>query len=69
MLQDTVRTGTYQNAMLANQADFKDKVVLDVGAGTGLLSFFGECVCGWVHVCADEYMCAGRELQHAGTHT
>ncbi|KJE88813.1 arginine methyltransferase 4-PA [Capsaspora owczarzaki ATCC 30864] len=40
MLQDLVRTGTYQRAMLENAADFEDKVVLDVGAGTGVLSFF-----------------------------
>lgn len=40
MLQDTVRTGAYQNAFLLNQNDFKDKVVLDVGTGTGVLAFF-----------------------------
>lgn len=40
MLQDYVRTGTYQQAVFKNIADFKDKVVLDVGAGTGILSFF-----------------------------
>ncbi|CAH1772437.1 unnamed protein product [Owenia fusiformis] len=40
MMQDYVRTSTYQNAMLKNTADFQDKVVLDVGAGSGILSFF-----------------------------
>lgn len=40
MMQDYVRTATYQRAILANQSDFKDKVVLDVGAGSGILSFF-----------------------------
>ena len=35
MLADYVRTGTYQRAMLNNSVDFKDKVVLDVGTGTG----------------------------------
>lgn len=40
MLQDYIRTSTYQRAMLANLEDFKDKVVLDVGAGSGILSFF-----------------------------
>ncbi|XP_017775045.1 PREDICTED: histone-arginine methyltransferase CARMER isoform X2 [Nicrophorus vespilloides] len=40
MLQDFVRTSTYQRAILCNLADFKDKVVLDVGAGSGILSFF-----------------------------
>ncbi|XP_046405920.1 histone-arginine methyltransferase CARMER isoform X3 [Ischnura elegans] len=40
MMQDYIRTSTYQRAILANLADFKDKVVLDVGAGSGILSFF-----------------------------
>jgi histone-arginine methyltransferase CARM1 len=40
MLQDLVRTSTYRHAMLSNGLDFKDKVVLDVGAGTGILSVF-----------------------------
>lgn len=40
MMQDYVRTATYQRAILANLSDFKDKVVLDVGAGSGILSFF-----------------------------
>ncbi|XP_060522657.1 probable histone-arginine methyltransferase CARMER isoform X1 [Cylas formicarius] len=40
MLQDFIRTCTYQRAILCNLDDFKDKVVLDVGAGSGILSFF-----------------------------
>uniref|UniRef100_A0A4W3GCR3 Histone-arginine methyltransferase CARM1 n=1 Tax=Callorhinchus milii TaxID=7868 RepID=A0A4W3GCR3_CALMI len=40
MMQDYIRTGTYQRAILQNHADFKDKVVLDVGCGSGILSFF-----------------------------
>lgn len=40
MLQDYVRTSTYQRAILINGEDFKDRVVLDVGAGSGILSFF-----------------------------
>ncbi|XP_067678016.1 histone-arginine methyltransferase CARMER-like isoform X2 [Haliotis asinina] len=40
MMQDYIRTSTYQRAMLANIADFQDKVILDVGAGSGILSFF-----------------------------
>lgn len=41
MLQDTVRTAAYQRAILNNaQHDFVDKVVMDVGAGNGILSFF-----------------------------
>ena len=40
MMQDFVRTGTYQQAMLQNSQTFKDKVVLDCGAGSAILSFF-----------------------------
>jgi len=40
MMQDYIRTGTYQRAILSNMNDFKDKAVLDVGAGSGILSFF-----------------------------
>jgi len=40
MMQDYIRTSTYQAAILSNLDDFKDKVVLDVGAGSGILSFF-----------------------------
>ncbi|XP_061556009.1 histone-arginine methyltransferase CARM1 isoform X4 [Phycodurus eques] len=40
MMQDYVRTGTYQRAILQNHVDFKDKIVLDVGCGSGILSFF-----------------------------
>ncbi|XP_062509406.1 uncharacterized protein LOC134185598 isoform X2 [Corticium candelabrum] len=38
MLQDDVRTGTYREFMLQTRHLFKDKVVLDVGCGTGILS-------------------------------
>ncbi|ESO89607.1 hypothetical protein LOTGIDRAFT_164907 [Lottia gigantea] len=40
MMQDYIRTSTYQQAMLSNLSDFTDKIVLDVGAGSGILSFF-----------------------------
>lgn len=41
MLQDSIRTTTYQQAILANgPSDFVGKVVLDVGCGSGILSFF-----------------------------
>lgn len=42
MMQDFVRTSTYQKAILSNLSDFKGKVVLDVGAGSGILSFFAQ---------------------------
>lgn len=35
-----MRTKTYQNVIYQNTFLFKDKVVLDVGAGTGILSLF-----------------------------
>ena len=40
MLKDSVRTITYKNAILHNKHLFRDKVVLDVGCGTGILSMF-----------------------------
>lgn len=40
MLKDKVRTLSYRNAIYQNQHLFKDKVVLDVGCGTGILSLF-----------------------------
>lgn len=35
-----MRTKTYQNVIYQNKFLIKDKVVLDVGAGTGILSLF-----------------------------
>ncbi|KAJ6759565.1 PROTEIN ARGININE N-METHYLTRANSFERASE 1.2-RELATED [Salix koriyanagi] len=53
MLKDAVRTKTYQNVIYQNKFLFKDKVVLDVGAGTGILSLF--CAkAGAAHVYAVE---------------
>lgn len=40
MLQDTVRTALYHTAITGSAADFAGKVVLDVGCGSGVLSFF-----------------------------
>ncbi|KAG2450091.1 hypothetical protein HYH02_000195 [Chlamydomonas schloesseri] len=40
MLKDSVRTRTYMNAILNNAYLFKDKIVLDIGCGTGILSLF-----------------------------
>jgi type I protein arginine methyltransferase len=40
MLKDEVRTKTYRNAIMYNKHLFRDKVVLDVGCGTGILSMF-----------------------------
>ncbi|KAK6941411.1 hypothetical protein RJ641_026788 [Dillenia turbinata] len=40
MLKDVVRTKTYQNVIYKNSFLVKDKIVMDVGAGTGILSLF-----------------------------
>ncbi|KAE8751150.1 hypothetical protein FOCC_FOCC002234 [Frankliniella occidentalis] len=40
MLKDEVRTLTYRNSMYHNKHLFKDKIVLDIGCGTGILSMF-----------------------------
>ncbi|KFH43591.1 protein arginine N-methyltransferase-like protein [Hapsidospora chrysogenum ATCC 11550] len=37
---DEVRTRSYMNAIIQNKHIFKDKVVLDVGCGTAILSMF-----------------------------
>ncbi|CAH2089461.1 unnamed protein product [Euphydryas editha] len=40
MLEDHPRTDAYRKAILENKAYFKDKIVMDVGCGTGILSIF-----------------------------
>uniref|UniRef100_A0A674GQK0 type I protein arginine methyltransferase n=1 Tax=Taeniopygia guttata TaxID=59729 RepID=A0A674GQK0_TAEGU len=40
MLKDKVRTESYRDFIYQNPHIFKDKVVLDVGCGTGILSMF-----------------------------
>mmetsp|Transcript_92200 Transcript_92200/g.246505 ORF Transcript_92200/g.246505 Transcript_92200/m.246505 type:complete len:547 (+) Transcript_92200:2-1642(+) len=40
MLRDRVRTEIYQAAFAANACDIEGKVVMDVGAGSGILSIF-----------------------------
>ncbi|KAF5836189.1 S-adenosyl-L-methionine-dependent methyltransferase [Dunaliella salina] len=40
MLQDYVRTGIYHRAITSNKLDFRGKSVMDVGAGSGILSLF-----------------------------
>ncbi|KAL8162811.1 hypothetical protein V2J09_014300 [Rumex salicifolius] len=53
MLQDYVRTGTYYAAVMENRADFTGRVVVDVGAGSGILSLFAAQA-GAKHVYAVE---------------
>ena len=40
MLKDEVRTLSYRQAIQNNPHFFKDKVVMDVGCGTGILCMF-----------------------------
>ncbi|KAJ1953532.1 Nuclear SAM-dependent mono-and asymmetric methyltransferase [Linderina pennispora] len=40
MLKDEVRTVSYRDSIIKNKHLFKDKIVLDVGCGTGILSMF-----------------------------
>ena len=42
MLKDEVRTKSYRDAIYQNKHLFKDKVVLDVGCGTGILSMYAS---------------------------
>ncbi|KAJ6889874.1 hypothetical protein NC651_023589 [Populus alba x Populus x berolinensis] len=53
MMQDYVRTGTYYAAVIENRADFLGRVVVDVGAGSGILSLFAAQA-GAKHVYAVE---------------
>jgi type I protein arginine methyltransferase len=53
MLKDSVRTKAYQKAIEGNPDDFKGKIVLDIGAGTGILSIFAARA-GAKHVYAIE---------------
>lgn len=40
MLKDTIRTDAYRDFVYDNKHLFKDKVILDIGCGTGILSMF-----------------------------
>jgi hypothetical protein len=40
--KDEVRTRSYRDSIYQNGHLFKDKVVLDVGCGTAILSMFGR---------------------------
>mmetsp|Transcript_2025 Transcript_2025/g.5829 ORF Transcript_2025/g.5829 Transcript_2025/m.5829 type:complete len:535 (-) Transcript_2025:157-1761(-) len=40
MMQDAVRTSLYRQAIVSNPTDFGGAKVMDIGAGSGILSFF-----------------------------
>ncbi len=40
MLKDEVRMKAYRSAIVNNKHLFRDKIVLDVGCGTGIMSLF-----------------------------
>lgn len=62
MLQDYVRTGSYYAAVIENRIDFQGRVVVDVGAGSGILSLFAAQA-GARHVYAIE---ASDMVDYAG---
>lgn len=51
MLKDKIRTQSYKDFIEGNPEIFKDKIVLDVGCGTGILSMF-SVIAGCSHVFA-----------------
>lgn len=60
MLKDEVRTKTYRNSIYHNKHLFKDKVVMDVGSGTGILSMFAACA-GAKRVFSVEYSSMAKQ--------
>jgi ribosomal protein L11 methylase PrmA len=53
MIKDSIRTESYKLAIDSNRDTFKDKIVLDIGCGTGILSIFAARA-GAKHVYAIE---------------
>ncbi|KAJ2181500.1 hypothetical protein GGF45_001487, partial [Coemansia sp. RSA 551] len=62
MLQDYVRTSAYHTAITQNSAVFRNRVAMDVGAGSGILSFFAVQA-GAQHVYAVEASAMAEKLR------
>lgn len=62
MLQDSVRTSTYRKAIVENPSDFRGLRAMDIGAGSGILSFFAAQA-GAAHVYAVEASSMGEVIQ------
>ena len=39
-MEDTIRTPKYREAIMMNPSNFRGKIVMDVGCGSGILSLF-----------------------------
>jgi len=63
MLKDRTRTIAYRNAIVRNAFLFKDKVVLDIGCGTGILSIFAARA-GAKHVYGIEMASIAKHAQN-----
>jgi ubiquinone/menaquinone biosynthesis C-methylase UbiE len=46
MLKDTVRTNAYRDFVYGNKDLFKDKIVLDIGCGTGKIWLSSKLLAG-----------------------
>ena len=67
MLEDEVRMRSYYRAIFKNKDYFKDKVVLDVGTGTGILAMW-IAKCGAKKVYAVEYTDMAIQAQRLVEH-
>lgn len=60
MLKDTVRTDAYRDFIYDNKSLFKDKVVLDIGCGTGKIPFHPPFL---LHFClVDRRLCTNTAI-------
>lgn len=62
MLKDQHRTKSYMDAVVRNKHLFKDKIVLDIGCGTGILSLFSASA-GAKHVYAVDFATITHQAQ------